>query len=51
MKRINFLQLVYITDSKEYNLFSEDVKKGPHDTKSLKICSSLNKYFSSKCES
>lgn len=48
-----FLQLVYNRDSKDgiYNLFSENVKKAPRVTKSLKICSSLNKYFSSSCES
>lgn len=49
----SFLQLVYNRDSKDgiYNLFSENVKKAPRVTKSLKICSSLNKYFSSSCES
>lgn len=46
MKRINFLQLVYNRDSKYgiYRLFSENVKKGPRVTKSLKIHSFLNKY-------
>uniref|UniRef100_A0A8W8JFW7 Exonuclease domain-containing protein n=1 Tax=Magallana gigas TaxID=29159 RepID=A0A8W8JFW7_MAGGI len=49
----SFLQLVYNRDSKDgiYNLFSDNVKKAPRVTKSLKICSSLNKYFSSSCES
>lgn len=49
----SFLQLVYNRDSKDgiYNLFSENVEKAPRVTKSLKICSSLNKYFSSSCES
>ncbi|XP_062588881.1 uncharacterized protein LOC134250534 isoform X2 [Saccostrea cucullata] len=48
-----FLQLAYNRDCKDgiYHLLSEIVKKGPRVTKSFKICSSLNRYFASKCES